>query len=477
MAKATIEKFVPITREQATDIVFNNPSAAIDLLVKLSQAVCALQDRVEVLGAKLAMNSQNSSKPPSSDGLAKPAPKSLRTKSMRKSGGQPGHKGNTLIRVEKPDEVIKHNPEICPMCMEKCSGTPSLIASRQVFEMPIPKYIVEEHQIFAINCSCGHTVKGVFPSHVTAPVQYGPRFKAFVTLLVSEQTLPMKRSTELVEVQTGLRISEGTINNFLSQVHQSEVLKAELATIATAITSSPIAHFDETGLRTTGKLHWVHSSSTATNTLLHVHERRGFKGAKAGGIVENFDGIAVHDAWSAYWHMQVEHALCNAHILRELKWAEECAGYKWPRRMTTIITGAKFAADKARAESYPEVNEDERQAFLGLYRSTLESGFQELAKKVGNKKISSTNRKVKNLLNRLESREKEVLRFLNNLIVPFDNNQAERDIRMVKVKQKVAGSFRTVTGAETFKRVYTTLCKVKKHKGEKRWFLQLCLTS
>ena len=286
---------------------------------ELRATVEALRAEVVELGARLGQNSKNSSKPPSADGLGKPAPKSLRRRSGRKPGGQSGHSGSTLSRVADPDEVVRHESQACTGCGGGLADAPEVgVERRQVFDLPPIRVQVTEHQMVARRCSCGLTTCAPGPDGVDAPVQYGPRIAAIILYLYIGQFLSKRRTAQALAELFGAPVSEGTVAAMTGRA--ADRLEEFTALVRDRIAAAEVAHFDETGLRVDGRLRWVHSASTGKYSLITVHDRRGVAGMDAAGVLPVFGGIAVHDAWAPYdSYGQATHALCNAHLLRELQ--------------------------------------------------------------------------------------------------------------------------------------------------------------
>jgi transposase len=316
--------------------VLDESTAVAELREQLAVVLGALAQRDEVIGQlraelavlaaenaelrrQLGQNSRNSSKPPSSDGLAKPAPRSLRRRGARKPGGQDGHPGSTLAPVATPDEVIAHEPGCCRGCGDDLGGAPEIGRERrQVFDLPPITPRVTEHQLIKRRCGCGTATSASAPDGVSAPVQYGPRITAIIVYLYVGQFLSRKRTAAALGELFGAPVSMGTVATMTSRAAQR--LGGFTDWVRARLVAAGVVNFDETGLRVEGKLRWVHSASTGKYSLITVHDRRGVKGMDAGGVLPSFGGIAVHDAWAPYdTYREVTHALCGAHVLRELQ--------------------------------------------------------------------------------------------------------------------------------------------------------------
>ena len=422
--------------------------------------------RVRHLEEQLAKNSRNSSKPPSSDGFKKPAPKSLRKKGKRKSGGQPGHTGHTLKMADKPDHTEVHRVTECEHC-GRCLADQSAdsVEKRQVHDLPPLRLIVTEHQAESKTCDCGRLNKAAFPENVNAPVQYGEGIKAAAVYLKNYQYLPYDRTCELLNDFFGCPMSEGTLANIIAQSH--ELAADPVEKIKELVERATVAHFDETGSRVEGKLWWLHSASTAQATYYDIHRKRGSEAFDDIGILPDFIGRAIHDFWKPYFGYSCAHGLCNAHHLRELIFVHEQHRQDWADRMIDCLLDIKDAVDQAK-ETTEHLPEKQISVFEERYQKILDEGYAQnplpplpanARKQRGRRKKS----KPRNLIERLDRHREEALAFMYDFNVPFDNNLAERDIRMMKVQQKISGMFRTEDGAKAFCRIRSYISTARKN--------------
>lgn len=437
------------------------------VIAALEATVAALQTRVQALEARLASDSHNSSKPPSSDGPgSKPQPKSLRGVSGRTSGGQPGHPGHTAAWVDAPDAVVVHTPPRCRGCGQDLTAVPGgRPERRQVVDLPVVRPWVVEHHAETKRCpGCGTETIGTFPSEVPAPVQYGPGLLAAAVYLQQAQLLPVARTGEVLAELFGCPVAEGTL------LHAVDVCHAQLAAVEAAIqqgvTQAAVAHFDETGMAINGRRQWLHVASTSRLTHYAVHPERGHGATDAIGILPAFRGRAVHDGWPAYGlYQQCRHALCNAHHLRELTCVEEQFHQAWAGDLTALLREMKQAVDAAQAQGQAALEPLPRAALAARYTALLAEGYAANPPPLPTGQRGRPKRgTVGSLVDRLRTHAAAVLAFLDDFQVPFDNNQAERDIRMTKVRQKVSGGFRTPTGAAQFCRIRGYISTLRKQR-------------
>lgn len=477
-----------ISREQAQALYREGEETVVRVLCELShdmeqlkagfavlkaengalRAECqGLREEVQSLKEQVSKDSHNSSKPPSSDGLAKPKPKSLRPKSGRPTGGQPGHPGHTLQLVEKPDHMARHTVERCTGCGRALDHqAPDRVERRQVFDLPEPRLVVTEHQGEVKTCRCGCINRAAFPPEATAPVQYGPRVKSAAVYLGEYQLLPFDRLAEIMrDLFACPTFSEGTLANFKTACSRRlEPVDVALRELAAA---SPVAGFDETGVRATGSLHWLHTVSTELVTWYYAHKRRGCEAMDAAGILSEYRGCAVHDFWKSYFDYGCDHALCNAHLLRELVFLWEEQSQKWAQKMIDHLLGIKKAVATACAAGRTALPPKDQERFLRRYKRIVEAGYAQNPvaekppgpKRRGRRKQS----KSRNLLDRFHDHPDSILAFMRDFAIPFDNNQSERDLRMMKLRQKISGTFRSFAALVDFCRIRSYVSTARKN--------------
>lgn len=460
MAKPTYDELVELVASQAR------------LIEAQAKEIERLKARVAELEARLGMNPRNSSKPPSSEGLSKPAPKSLRGRSGRKPGGQPGHEGRTLRQVADPDEVMVHTPARCRRCgRDLRRAAEAGTERRQVFDLPPVRVRVSEHQLVAKRCGCGTVTRPTGPAAVAAPVQYGPRITALIVYLYVGQFLSTARTAQALSELFGVPVSAGTVTTVTARA--AEGLDDFLAAVRAQITAADLAHFDETGFRVDGKLAWLHSASTPHYSLLTVHRKRGVEAMNAAAVLPDFTGVAVHDAWAPYdTYTTATHALCNAHLLRELQAVIDTsdtdtsddggqaggqAGWCWARQAQTALLDLKAAVEQAKSAGRTTLDPTVLREHTRLIRHAATIAAADHGA------TGTLAAKHRALARRILNRQDDYLRFATDFTVPFDNNPAEREIRMAKLRQKISGCLRTMTGAEHFAAIRSYTATATKH--------------
>jgi transposase len=319
-----------------------------------------------------------------------------------------------------------------------------------VFDIPVVHYQVTEHRTRQLRCTCGQVHQSHFPEGVTEVVQYGPNVRALVVHLTHGQLLPVARSAQFITQLFGLTLSSGTVYACIDEA--SERLRPQVEHIAQALITVPVAHADESGLRVASCLHWLHTVASNTLTWYGVHAKRGMPAIEAHGILPKRMATAVHDCWGPYWQLDCEHALCNAHLLRELTFLHETTRQRWPQRMIGLLIHARDRCEAARQDGRAALSERYIRRIFKDYAAILDAAqarnprVERQTKRRGRVKQSP----AFNLCRRMREHADAVLRFVTNLQVPFTNNLAERAIRMPKVKQKISGCFRTLKGAQDF---------------------------
>ncbi len=450
----------------AGDVAGRPSYEELEALIASQTAVIArLEAELAELRARLSSNSRNSSRPPSSDGLSKPAadPKkrSLRRSSGRKQGGQDGHEGARLEPVATSDEQLEHPPERCDGCDGDLADAEQLVGGerRQVFDLPEGVLLrVVEHVAARRRCKCGRVSCGEFPVGVDAPTQYGPGIRALGVYLCVFEHLPYDRAAHALRDIAGASVSTGTLTSWVTAA--AEGLCDFDERLRELLTAAPVAHFDETGARIAGRLGWVHSASTDKLTRYTTYQGEGARGSNAiddAGILPAFEGVAVHDGWAPYRNYPgCEHGLCNIHHLRELEAATE-AGHTWPVAMSCLLLDTKDLVEQTRGAGRQSLADDALGELTASFQTIIAMGHDEHGAATGRRS------KAHNLLLRLERYQPDVLRFAHDLRVPFGNNQAEQDIRMVKLQQKISSCWRTADGADRFLWVRSYISTTRKN--------------
>jgi transposase len=417
----------------------------------------ALRVEVQELRARLVKDSHNSSKPPSSDGPGAPSgpkrvPKSLRGTSGRRPGGQPGHPGHHLSLVEQPDVVVVHQPSACGGCGQGLEAAAVLRTERrQVIDLPVVRVQVVEHQAETRGCpGCGQATPAPFPADVVAPIQYGPGVATLAVYLHQEHLLPVERTGRVLGEIFGCPISGGTLERMVAGC--ADAVAGIVMAIKQAVIVAPIVHADETGLSLNGTTAWLHVASTDQLTWYATHPKRGRAALDALGVLPAVRGRVVHDGLASYWQYEhCAHALCNAHHLRELIFVQEHLQQPWAAGVATLLLEIKAAADRARAAGLTALPPEAQQGWVTRYERLVAEGLRlnpptPPARKVGRPKRSPAG----NLALRLATHQAATLAFMTDLRVPFDNNQAERDLRMMKVREKISGCFRSLAAVDRF---------------------------
>jgi hypothetical protein len=422
-----------------------------------SEEVGKLNVQIAELKAQINANSRNSSKPPSTDGLSKPNAKSLREKTGRKPGGQKGHKGHGLKIEREPDEVVRVEPIACPGCGYDLHGINSVgIDVKYVYDVQIEMKLTR-YEIYQTQCpACGKTVAGKEPEGCNGTLNYGNTIRALAVVLTQYACVGIDKTRKILRDLLGVPISGGTIKNIMRQLAGKS--GESIHEIKANLHLSPTLNVDETGGRIAGKTQWFHVASNSKYTLMTAHAKRGKEGSSAGGILPEYKGVLVHDCWKPYFSFdKSEHALCSAHLLRELNALIE-QKHLWASKMKDLLLEMKNVVDRCKNLGESELPQYYREKFESSYDAVLAQADAGITKSSTRKKS-----KAENLLLRLVQYKAEILRFTNNFDVPFDNNQAERDVRNVKVKQKVSGGFRSDNGADDYAATVSVIGTVIKH--------------
>lgn len=441
----------------------------VSYILNLLQIINSMDSKIKKLESRVNLNSRNSGKPPSSDGYErKNRQKRKEDNPTKKPGGQPGHKGKTLQQTPNPDYTEYHTPDYCPCCGGNLENGEIIgIEKRQVYDLPPPPTVeVTEHQNITVLCPHYKTKSsGIFPLDINQPVQYGPRIRSYVSYLVHYQLIPYERATELCSDLFGFSISPGTIVNLTHTLAQN--LKPFEEDLVNKLRNEPVIHNDETGIRVEGKLHWLHVTCTPYLTYYLLHSKRGTEAIDAIGILPEYQGVSVHDFWKPYLSYPCQHSFCCAHIIRELIRSQEETAQKWPSEMIDLLVQAK----KLKEIYHPDgenIPDNLLNALKRRYHELVQIGLEENPPPLipSGKRGKTKKTFTRNLLERLNEWEKQVLRFLDDPLVPFDNNLAERDIRMVKVKMKISGGFRNFSTAQAVALIRSYISTVRKNNRD-----------
>lgn len=449
---ASLRKALAVSQEQV--------ATAREVFVQLST-------RIERLEGQVAKDSHNSSKPPSSDGGIRPVrkTKSLRGKSGKKSGGQAGHQGHTLLMVQEPDRVVTLTVPVCEQCQQDLQAVEVTRQERaQVWDLPPLRLHVTEYCAQVKTCPCCHQeTRAAFPDGLQpAAVQYGPMTRALAVYLHCIHLLPYARTCQILSDLLQTSFSQGSLQAALHT--GSKLVQEALDLIKKGLIGSQVMHNDETGFRVAGKRHWLHVAATDALTSYQYHEKRGKAATDAIGILPGFQGISIHDSWASYLEYPCTHALCNAHYLRELTFIHEQYQQEWAKEMKDLLLEIKDSVEQARALGKMTLPRTERSEYETRYQDLVAQGIAAHPPPPRKKGTRGPLRgdDIRNLLQRLRDFQALILRFMHSFIVPFDNNLAERDIRMMKIQQKISGGFRTAEGATIFCRLRSYLSTMYK---------------
>ncbi len=424
------------------------------LMQQMHTQISSLTQQVQAWQERQAKDSHNSSLPPSSDRFTRKT-RSLRKKSEKKAGGQEGHRGTSLVWSSLPDEIIEQSVEQCEACQHDLREvTACQVERRQVHDVPPPRRLVQEYRAEYKQCPvCQHITAARFPPEVVAPMQYGPTIGAMAVYLVQQQLLPLARAAEVMGDLLGIQMSEGTICTLIQRCAAN--LTDVEQHIKAALVKAEVIHQDETGLYVQGKRSWMHSTSTPTLTHYHVDTSRGHEALDAIGILPQFHGVSIHDRWKSYFLYECEHALCLVHVLRELVFLAEEQHAGWAADLKELLLDMKTATEQARAAGKRWLHPLEVVAWEAAFLRVLDDGDRLTPRATAppGKKGRCPQSAARNLLDSLRTHQKAVFCFLEDLRVDFDNNLAERDLRMIKVQQKISGCFRSLAGAQAFSRI------------------------
>lgn len=459
-----------MNREEILAVYEKGPEAVVELVTSLFQIIEELkatverqEKRISELENKLAKDSHNSSKPPSTDGFRR-TPKSLRAKSNKKTGGQKGHPGSTLKMVANPDEIINLPLTHCTHCNHSIPDSEKSIEKRQVFDLPELKIKSTEYRAESAECShCGKYCRAEFPFEAAKKVQYGPNFRSLLVYLSQYQLLPYARIGEFFVDIFNWKISEGTLNNTIKSCY--EKLQGPEEAIKEQIINSPCVGFDESGAYVEGRRDWFHVACTPELTYFGVHEKRGTEAMNSCGILPDFKGSAMHDFYSSYFKYDCSHVLCNAHLLRELVFEYEEKNQKWAGSLIDLLLEIKGVVEHSKKKKRKSVSKQSAAQYSHRFDRIIQNGLRKNPKKQGlpNQRGRPAQSSARNLLDRLVNFKNSYLMFMYDFRVPFDNNGAERDIRMLKVQQKISGCFRSKKGAEYFSRIRGYISTARKN--------------
>jgi transposase len=434
------------------------------LVVQQRREIEVLRGRVAELERRLGLNSSNSSRPPSSDGLAKPPPRSLRRASGRRPGKQPGSPGAALSQVDSPDETVEHRPVRCAGCRADLGGGEVVgVVRRQVFDLPPVRPRVTEHRLLGCRCVCGAVTSAAAPAGINAPAQYGPGVAALAAYLVVGHHVAFKRAAQILADLCGVAVSVGWV---AGQVTRTALgLTGFVEAMRAAVAAAGVVHFDETGARVGGRTRWVHVACTPLLTAYHLDDKRGGQAIDAMGVLPAMGPtqVAVHDGWMPYLkdrYAHITHALCNAHHLRELDgWAEHDPDrHGWAASLAQLLREGKRLVDTAVQAGQTALDQHVLDDLTTRWQQGIQAGYTANPPPAGNGRG-----KILALIDRLRGFTTEIWRFAADFAVPFDNNQAERDIRMVKLQPKISGGWRTIHGAHDWLRVRSYISTARKH--------------
>jgi transposase len=452
-------EFGGLTNEELKELAESQQSR----IVQLEELNRSLLARIADLEERLGRNPRNSSMPPSAEVFTKPPAlaRAQRRAAGRRPGKQPGAEGKHLAQVDDPDETVIHPPTVCTGCGgDLADAEVTGVERRQVFELPPVRPFVVEHQMERRRCACGCETKATAPPEASAPACYGPSVRALAAYLSVYQHLPYDRMAELFCDVLGIEVSVGALTHMVAEAGGALGLFTDA--IGDLLIDAPSVHFDETGARVAGSLHWVHVACSTLYTLLECHKKRGTVAMDAMGVIAEMRGTAVHDGWKPYRSYEVLHQLCNAHHLRELEAVGVVWNQGWADEMIGLLVEAKEVVEDARAMGADHLDDKVLHSIRSRYGRLIQQGLAVNPEPAVGKR-AGYEKKAFNLLTRLDTQRADVLRFATDFDVSWDNNQAERDVRMVKVQQKISGSWRTLDGARNYCAIRSYISTMKKH--------------
>jgi transposase len=464
-----------MTKQEAIALCMVQPEVAAEIILMVE----TLEARIKELEAKCKKDSSNSSKPPSSDNKLSSKKKRVQKSSERKRGGKLGHKGKNLKMVEHPDEVVSLKPKVCHKCQGALENVSSnRIVKRQLFDFPQIDISVTEYQQHKIECPhCQTMNKEKFPPNIKATTQYGENIKAFVAYLNTQHMIPYERISQIIEDMVSHKVSTGTIYNFLSEGY--EKLEEFEEKVKDKLIQEEVLNADETGVRVTSKLNWIHVVTSPNYVHYGIHAKRGREAMDEFNILPNYKGVLSHDHWSPYnAYEHITHSYCNAHIIRELQFQIDNHNSSWAKEMQILLKEMNKAVIQAKEKKKNALDAKITKNLVKKYDFITKKALKTYPPpKSTNKRGRPKQEKGKNLLDRLITYKEETLRFLYDFRVPFTNNLAERDLRMIKVKQKISGTFASFSGGEFFCRIKSFIGTLQKQNLSILDGLKLCYRS
>ncbi len=432
-------------------------------IAELEEVNRSLLARIADLEERLGRNPRNSSMPPSAEGFSKPPVpnRAERRAAKRRPGRQPGTEGKHLAQVEVPDEIEHHAPSVCTACGGDLSDAEVVgVECRQVFDLLPLQAFVTEHRMERRRCACGCETKAAPPAEATAPACYGPSVRALAAYLAVYQHLPYDRMAQLFSDVLGIEVCVGALTQMVAEAGGALGVFCEV--IRQLLLDAPAVNFDETGARVSGSLYWVHVACSTLYTLIECHKKRGTVAMDTMGVLANMRGTAIHDGWKPYRTYDVLHQLCNAHHVRELEAITVVWNQGWADEMIALLVEAKHAVDAARDAGRDSLEDTVLHSIRTRYGQLIQKGWAANPEPSGRRRAGHE-KKAFNLLKRLDTQRADVLRFSSDFALSWDNNQAERDVRMVKVQQKISGTWRTLEGARHYCAIRSYISTMRKH--------------